>query len=87
LHLGTILSLWLAYSKPPLNFHIIDYCQISKIYIPGALAKACLSLLLAPTACANSSTILLFPVPEIPERITKGLVFKLRYKLVINSFV
>jgi len=33
---------------------------------------------LAPTASANNSTILLFPVPEIPERITKGLVFKLR---------
>ncbi|MGH4120888.1 hypothetical protein [Clostridium sp.] len=38
--------------------------------------------LFAEAACANSSTILLFPVPEIPERITKSLV---RYML-LNCF-
>ena len=35
----------------------------------------------APTAPANSSTILLLPVPDIPDKITNGLVFKLIYKL------
>ena len=42
---------------------------------------------LVPTTCANNSTILLFPVPDIFVRITKGLGFKLRQKLVIKSFV
>lgn len=29
----------------------------------------------APSAFAKSSTILLFPVPDIPDRITNGFVF------------